>query len=77
MIPAHTAPMTTPNTMSQGGVSGLTGPASVGGMPRNSRVLSVRRKALLMRCLDMLLDIEWVTLGPIGESHLLLVSESV
>lgn len=73
MIPAHTAPMTTPNTMSQGGVSGLTGAASVGWMPRNSRVLSDRRKALLMRCLDILLVIEGVNLGPDSTSHLLQV----
>lgn len=53
-IPAPTAPMTTPNTMSHGGVSGLTGAASVGGMSMNSRVLSVRRNALLMRFLDFL-----------------------
>lgn len=30
MMPMNTAPMTTPNTMSQGGVSGFTGAASVG-----------------------------------------------
>lgn len=73
MIPAHTAPMTTPNTMSQGGVSELTGAASVGWMPRNSRVLSDRRKALLIRCLDILLVIEGVNLGPDSTSHLLQV----
>lgn len=48
-------PMTTPNTMSQGGVAKSTGAARVGGMPINSRVSSVRRKALLMRFLEFLL----------------------
>lgn len=55
MMPANTAPMTTPNTMSHGGVSGLTGAARVGMMSMNSRVLSVSRKALLIRLLDFLL----------------------
>lgn len=55
-VPAPSAPMTTPNTMSHCGVSWLTGAAKVGGIPMNSRVLSVSRKALLMRFLDFLLD---------------------
>lgn len=54
-MPAPTAPITTPNTMSHGAVSGGTGEARVGAIPMNSRVLSVSRKALLMRFLDFLL----------------------
>lgn len=54
-MPAPTAPMTTPNTMSHGGVAGWNGAARVGTMPMNSRVLSVSRKALLMRFLDFLM----------------------
>lgn len=56
MIPAPVAPMTTPNTMSHGGVSYETGAARVGTMSMNSRVESVSRKALLMRFLDFLLE---------------------
>lgn len=51
MIPTATAPMTTPNTMSHGGVSYTIGVASVGGIPTNSRVMSDNRNALFMRCL--------------------------
>ena len=43
-----------PKTMSQGGVAGMMGAASVGGMPRNSSDLSVSRKALFMRLRDSL-----------------------
>lgn len=54
MIPTPVAPMTTPNTMSHGGVSYVTGAARVGRMSMNSRVESDNRKALLMRFLDFL-----------------------
>lgn len=53
--PMPTIPMTTPKTMSHVGVAGSTGEAKVGTMPRNSRVLSLSRKALLMRFLDFLM----------------------
>lgn len=56
MIPAPVMPMTTPNTMSHGGVSYETAAARVGTMSMNSRVESVSRKALLMRFLDFLLE---------------------
>lgn len=54
MIPTPVRPMTTPKTMSHGGVSYVTGPARVGRMSMNSRVESLSRKALLMRFLDFL-----------------------
>lgn len=55
-MPTHTAPMTTPKTMSHGGVSGLTGAARVGMMSMKSRVWSVSWKAPLMRPLDFLME---------------------
>lgn len=57
-MPALTRPITTPNTMSHGGVAGLTGDVRVGRMPINSRVSSLSSRMLLMRFLDPLLDKE-------------------
>ena len=58
--PMHTTkPMTTPNTISHTSTGGSVGGVNVARRPSNSKVLSSRRKALLMRPLD---NLDWMNI---------------